>query len=209
MSQIRRIYSIIFGILFGLSIGTIITHYRTLEIVNKCDLMASVQKKCKYLPSILIVSFLNRFYFIWVCLHFPHRLCVKKIKYLLSNISYLLSIWGNTNLCDLMKWIPRGIEEIPYIPSPPDKPRVQKFCYVVLTYSFCILSVLPLTWRDKMRIWISDLQSVDEINSTCHIKDLDKQIAKTIAAMEDIKMEFKMRNSTQFNSVKPPKRNQK
>lgn len=48
MSQIRKIYSTIFGILFGLSVGTIFTHYRTLEIVNRCDLMASVQKKCKY-----------------------------------------------------------------------------------------------------------------------------------------------------------------
>lgn len=48
MSQIRKIYSTIFGILFGLSVGTIFTHYRTLEIVNRCDLMASVQKKCEY-----------------------------------------------------------------------------------------------------------------------------------------------------------------
>jgi len=45
MSQIRKIYSLIFGILFGLSVGTIFSHYRTLEIVNKCESMASVQRK--------------------------------------------------------------------------------------------------------------------------------------------------------------------
>lgn len=60
MSQIRKIYSTIFGILFGLSVGTIFTHYRTLEIVNRCDLMASVQKKCKYLYDFWLYLCLSR-----------------------------------------------------------------------------------------------------------------------------------------------------